>query len=135
LTSLPDVKGAEARALTGSVVIHHQGPWSETAEQISEAGLFVIAEEDAAAIPLNIFGPDARSEIAKHLSRTGFFVENEQQALKSLESMAPPLIAAGGAAALALLQIARGHALPPAITLLMYARALAGPFIATLSKE
>ena len=135
LRGLPDVKSAEARPLTGSVIVHHQGLWSEIAEQIVEAGLFAIAEEEAATDLSNAFGQEYWLEVAKQLSRTGLFIENEAQALKSLERLSPALAAAGGAAILGLWQIARGEVLPPAITLLMYARTLACPLIATLSRK
>ena len=134
LEALPDVKRAEARPLTGSVVVHHQGPWSGIAEQVAEAGLFAIIAEDELENPLGALD-FSRPELAKLLSKSGLFVQNEEQAMRALESLAPPLLAAGGAAALAVWQVARGHALPPGLTLLWYARALASPFIATLSKE
>lgn len=134
LAALPDVTRVEARPLTGSVIIYHQGPWSEIAEQVEEADLFVmIAEEEPettrSGVDVNWF------EIAKQLSKTGLFVQNEEQAIKALETLAPPLLAAGGVAALGLWQIARGHALPQGLTLFWYVRELVSPFIATLNKE
>lgn len=133
LAALPDVKRADARPLTGSVIVDHQGSWSEIAEQVAEAGLFAIMVEEEQD-PLSTVDI-SWADLAKQFSKTGLFVQNEEQAIKALEALGPPLLAAGGAAALAVWQIARGQALPPGLTLLWYARGLASPFIATLSKE
>jgi hypothetical protein len=140
--ALANVVQVEARPLTGSVVVHHRGSWSELAERISEAGLFAIMEEELAVNPLEALGRLPWPEIARALSNTGLFaILDEDEVVNHLKASAlrsgfpPPLVAAGVMAALAVWQVARGQTLPQAVTLLWYARALASPFVATLSKE
>lgn len=108
LATVPGIARVEARAGTGSVLLHHADDWAAVADGIVAAGLFTI--DDSAAV--------------------------EQRGSESLVRNPPAeLIAAGGLAALGVLQALRGEALPPAITLLWYAHRLSSKFLSPLSKE
>jgi hypothetical protein len=97
LRDLDGVVTVRARTGTGSVIVTHEGDFGAIAEEAAQRQICVITE-----------GPVAE--------------------LQGLPFPLPPpaVLSAAGLASLAGLQLLRGHALPPAITLLWYAANLLG---------
>jgi hypothetical protein len=109
LTSVPGIVQIETRPDTGSVLVFHEIPWPELAGEFSHRSLFTIAGEDE---------------------------ENAAPDLGAIAANLPaPLVVAGGLAALAALQIAKGRVLPPAITLLWYGYELTSRLLHQPNKE
>lgn len=95
LRELGGVIAVRARTGTGSVIVTHEGDFSAIAEDAARRQICVITEGPAA-------GPNAFPT----------------------PLLPPAMIGAAGLVSLAGLQLMRGHALPPAITLLWYAASL-----------
>lgn len=97
LAAAPGVATVEARALTGSLLVHHaEGAFDAVAEHAERAGLFIVAEIEPAA------APDAPPRLPP-----------------------PPALAALAFGALGLFQLTEKRVLPPALTLFWYAATLA----------
>jgi Heavy metal associated domain 2 len=96
LSTIPGVHKVEVRPLTGSLVIEHSPPLARIAKVAEEARLFELAR-----------------------------VENPPPATPAMP-FEPKIMVAVGLGVFALSQLARGHILPPAITLAWYAANLVG---------
>ncbi len=100
LSAHPGVTKVEVSALTGSVLIRHFGPFEEIGAAAEKAGLFRLGEAEAGALSPELAWPKLPVD--------------------------PKLALAAGLAGLALWQLGKGRALPPALTLLWYASRLGG---------
>lgn len=98
LSTIPGIQKVEVRPLTGSIVIEHGPPLARVAKLAEDARLFVLTDVDNPPPPTPAM------------------------------SFEPKIAVAVGLGAFALWQLARGHILPPAITLTWYAVHLAGVF-------
>jgi hypothetical protein len=99
-TGLRDLDGVvtvSARTGTGSVIVTHEGDFGSIAEEAARRQICVFVENPVA-------------------EPHGF----------PIPLPPPAMIGAAGLASLAGLQLFRGHALPPAVTLLWYAASLLG---------
>lgn len=108
LSALPDVTHVEAHALTGSVLILHDGASASVLDNATSAGLFTISGE---------------------------YDEPRAQLDMEAASVAAPLVAAGLLSAFAIWQLLRGRVLPPAVTLAWYASTLALPLLLAETKK
>ena len=95
LVQLPGVTAADGRRLTGSVIVHHKGtPFESIRRAGSVAEIFALADKQRASPPVGDL------------------------------TLSPRLLVALALAGLAVVQVTRGNALPPTITLLWYAAEL-----------
>jgi hypothetical protein len=106
LSTLPGVTHASAHALTGSVLILHNGDPGAILDRAVGEGLFAITRDE----------PKAELDMAA-------------------ARVAVPVATAGLLAALAVWQLLRGRALPPAVTLAWYAATLALPMLLAETKK
>lgn len=100
LEAHPGVSKVEVSPLTGSIVIRHRPSLAELSSTAERAGLFKVCAAARTEEPLSREWPRLPID--------------------------PKLVAAAGLGAIALWQLARGKALPPALTLAWYAMQLAG---------
>jgi hypothetical protein len=96
LSTIPGVHKVDVRPLTGSIVLEHSPLLAQVAKLAEGARLFVLTD-----------------------------VGNPPPATPAV-SFDPKIVVAVGLGVFALSQLARGHILPPAITLAWYAASLTG---------
>jgi hypothetical protein len=97
LRELKGVVTVEARAQTGSVILKYSGDFGAIAEEAAFRQICIVIDSPMPEEPR-----------------------------RATPTPSPSVLGAAGFAALACLQLYRGHALPPAITLLWYAAGLLG---------
>lgn len=100
LSAHPGVTKVEVTPLTGSVLVRHFGPFEEIGRAAETAGLFHLGKAEVGASALELEWPKLPVD--------------------------PKLALAAGLAGLALWQMGKGKALPPALTLLWYATRISG---------
>ncbi|MBJ3776592.1 hypothetical protein [Acuticoccus mangrovi] len=112
--AIPAVRGVDVRARTGSLILHHDGPLEHVLAELSEAGLLELLPDEPAA-PVDPIGT-AKARLAE----ADRFITRVTAGRADLSGTTfAGLVAAG------LVQLARGRAFGPALTIFGQAATLA----------
>lgn len=112
LRALPGVQSVDLRTTTGSIVLHHVGPFAPLAAAIEGAGLLALAAPAA----------DEASPLAAALDGLG---QAQRATLRILGGSGLHDLAFAGLVFAGVIQLARGQVAGPAITLFSQAAAVA----------